>query len=187
MDDPRRIRRRTALAMLAGWPLAAPARAADTGTAPERRQAEALARAQFTDATGAQHQLSELTRPLLLINLWAAWCPGCLTELPTISHLLSQLGPDSIDVVLLSHYMNWHGDVAFARQNRLPFRHWRLSPQSADATAASFRMEADRFGLPQSLVFTGRQRTLVHSALGSLDWSGPQQLRLARAWLAAAR
>ncbi len=164
-----------------------PARAADTASPAMRRQAEALSSAEFVDADGALHRLGELSKPLVLVNLWAAWCPGCLTELPTISRLVTQLSPDAIDVMLLSHEMNWRGDTAYAHDNKLPFRHWRLSVRSATATEAAFRMEADRFGLPQSVVFAGRGHMLVHSTEGSLDWSAPQQLRLARAWLAAAR
>jgi thiol-disulfide isomerase/thioredoxin len=226
MHQPPHLVRRSALGMLATWPLGMAARRASAASpapqrvsagspeaqrasaaspplqrasaaspeaqrvlaaSPEARQAEALALAEFTDPQGVPHRLSELTRPLLLVNLWAAWCPGCLAELPTIRALASLLGPDAIDVVLLSHAMNWPGDQAYARRASLPFRHWRLSagmPESIAATA--FRIEADRFALPQSLVFAGRDRVLVRSEEGSQDWTAPDQVRLARAWLAAA-
>jgi thiol-disulfide isomerase/thioredoxin len=176
--------RRAAITALAGWPLAARAMAADSAV--EVRQAAALLGAEFVDAAGGLHRLSELARPLLLVDLWAAWCPGCVEELPTLCRLTTQLGPERIDVVLISHAMNWRDDMAFARKNQLPFRTWRLSPRSAALTDAAFRMESDRFGLPQSLVFAGQARTLVHSSLGSLDWCAPPQLRRVRAWLAAA-
>ena len=133
--------RRAAIAALAGLPLASRAMAANS--ADEGRQAAALLRAEFVDATGGLHRLSELTRPLLLVDLWAAWCSGCIEELPTIDRLARQLGAESIDVVLISHEMNWQDDTAFARKNRLPFRFWRLSPHSAALTEAAFRMESD--------------------------------------------
>ena len=96
-------------------------------------------------------------------------------------------GPGAIDVVLLSHPMNWRGDQAYARAAGLPFRHWRLAAGVPDSVvAAAFRIEADRFALPQSLVFAGRDRALVRSEEGSQDWAAPDQVRLARAWLAAA-
>ena len=150
------------------------------------RQAAALAHAAFTDSQGASHRLSELTRPLVLVNLWAAWCTGCLEELPTIRALAALLGPDAIDVVLLSHAMNWQGDQAYARRTAMPFRHWRLSAREPESVAAAaFRIEADRFALPQTLVFAGRDRALVRSLEGSQDWAAPDQVRLARTWLAA--
>lgn len=187
LDHPRQLARRTAVRMLAGWPLVLSARTGLAASPAEGHQAQVLVGAEFVDAQGGRHRMAELTRPLLLINLWAAWCPGCLTELPTIRRFNAEISPDMVDVVLLSHAMNWRGDMAFAREKKLPFRHWRLSERSAALTAAAFRVEADRFGLPQSLVFAGRDRALVQSYEGSMDWSAPQQLRLARAWLAAAR
>ena len=187
VDRPPTYLRRTALRILAGYPLAMPARSMAGASPAELRQAAALAGAEFIDAQGAIHRLSELARPLVLINLWAAWCIGCLSELPTIRGLASQLGPDALDVVLLSHDMNWQHDLAYAREAGLPFRQWRLSPQAtANVVAAAFRIEADRFGLPQSVVFAGRSRTLVRSCQGSVEWTAPEQLRAARAWLAAA-
>lgn len=197
MHRPPHLVRRTALGMLTTWPLsmtnrrasaAVPAvRQASAMSPAEARQAEALAQAEFTDPQGSPHRLGELTRPLVLVNLWAAWCSGCLEELPTMRTLASLLGPDAIDIVLLSHEMNWRGDQAYAREKGLPFRHWRLAVQAPDrVTAAAFRIEADRFALPQSLVFAGRGRALLHSQEGSQDWATPARVRLARAWLAAA-
>jgi hypothetical protein len=98
--------------------------------------------------------------------------------------LASRIGPDAIDIVLVSHPMNWNADVAYAREAGLPFRHWRFSsrvPETVLATA--FRIEGNRFGLPQSLVFAGRRRELVASYLGSRDWTAPEQLRLVQGWL----
>jgi thiol-disulfide isomerase/thioredoxin len=173
--------------MLASWPVglsAGPAAAAPSG---EARQADALRRADFIDASGAVHRLAELTRPLVLINLWAAWCPGCLAELPSIRAFTERLGVAAIDVVMLSHETNWSGDLAFTRRTAVPFHHWRLGPQMPDSlTEAAFRIEDDRFGLPQSSVLAGPKRLLVDAALGTRDWSTLDQVRLARGWLAAA-
>jgi thiol-disulfide isomerase/thioredoxin len=184
--------RRAALGILAtsslitvsGRASAAPAAQPSQG---DVRQAEALMHAEYTDPQGTPHRLSELTRPLVLVNLWAAWCAGCLEELPTIRALASLLGPEAIDVVLLSHEMNWTGDQAYARKAALPFRHWRLAAHVPEtAVAAMFRIDADRFPLPQSLMFAGRAGALVGFYEGSQDWAAPAQVRLARAWLAAA-
>jgi thiol-disulfide isomerase/thioredoxin len=173
--------------MLVGWAIGVPTRRTMAAAASEIHQADALRQADFVDVHGVRHRLGELTAPLVLINLWAAWCPGCLTELPSIRGLIQRLGPEAIDVVMLSHDMNWPGDVAFARRTDIPFRHWRLGPHASEGvTTAIFRVEDDRFGLPQSAVLSGRNRVLIDATLGTRDWSAPEQVRLARAWLAAA-
>jgi thiol-disulfide isomerase/thioredoxin len=187
LDAPRRdririMKRRIAMGLLATLPLGVASRRASAAS-----QAEVLARAEFIDAHNAPHRLGELTSPLLLVNLWAAWCAGCLTELPTLAVLQADLGARAIDVVLLSHGMNWRGDLAYARDARLPFRHWRLSARATETdVAAAFGMDGDRFGLPQTLVFAGGERRLVTSHMGSRDWADPEQLRLARGWLRSA-
>jgi hypothetical protein len=174
--------RRTALGLAATWQAGMYSQPASAS------QAAVLTAAEFTDERNTAHRLTELTRPLLLVNLWAAWCPGCLTELPTMQALASRLGPDAIDIVLLSHAMNWGGDLAYARRAALPFRHWRLSNRVPDPVAdAAFGVEGDRFGLPQSLVFAGKRREPVASYLGSRDWTAPELLHLARGWLESAR
>lgn len=174
--------RRAILAGLAAWQIGLPVRPAAAAS-----QAEVLAVAEFTDGQNTPHRLSELTRPLLLVNLWAAWCAGCLEEMPTIMALAARLGPDSMDVVLLSHDMNWRGDLAYARQMRLPFRHWRLSSRLPETVVnTAFRIEDGRFGLPQTMVFAGRNRALVEYHEGSRDWTAPEQVRLARGWLSTA-
>ena len=178
MHRPQRFTRRTVLGMVSAWQIGMFSRPAAAS------QAEVLAAAEFTDERSTVHHLNELNRPLLLVNLWAAWCPGCLTEMPAMQALASLLGPDAIDVVLLSHAMNWNADLTYARRAGLPFRQWRLSSRVPEAlVATAFRVQGDRFGLPQSLVFAGKRRELVASYVGSRDWTAPQQLRLARAWL----
>jgi thiol-disulfide isomerase/thioredoxin len=178
MHRPQHFTRRTVLGTVATLQVGMFSRPASAS------QAAVLTAAEFTDERSTVHHLNELTRPLLLVNLWAAWCPGCLTEMPTMQALASRLGPDAIDVVLLSHAMNWNADLTYVRRAGLPFRHWRLSSGVPEAVVATvFRVQGDRFGLPQSLVFAGKQRELVASYLGSRDWTTPEQLRLARGWL----
>ncbi|HET7884254.1 MAG TPA: TlpA disulfide reductase family protein [Acetobacteraceae bacterium] len=180
------IPRRAMLRTLSALPLAVSAQHGRAASTAETRQATALAGASFIDAAGNPHRLGELDRPLLLVNLWAAWCPGCQEELPTLRRLAASMQPGAIEIVLLSHAMNWAGDVAYLHRNPLPFRHWRLSPQTSDGTvAAAFRFEVDRFGLPQSVVFAGRERAVVLSQLGSLDWTTPGQVARVHSWLAA--
>jgi thiol-disulfide isomerase/thioredoxin len=187
MHRSRHFARRSALSLLASLPFGVPVRQAAAASASELRQAEVLAAVAFTDEFNTVHRLSELTRPLLLVNLWAAWCAGCLEEMPTIQALTSHLGADVMDVVLLSHDMNWPSDLAYAHRAGLPFRHWKLAAQVPESiVAAAFRIEGDRFGLPQSLVFAGRQRALVGSHQGSRDWAAPELIREVRGWLDAA-
>lgn len=150
------------------------------------RQSQTLAAADFIAADGTGHRLSELRRPLILVNLWAHWCEGCLAELPGLQQMISQVGADRIDVVLLSHDMNWRDDLVYARRAGLPYRLWCLSPRTSQpSVAAAFRIENDRFGLPQALVFAGGTRRLLYYSEGSQDWAAPEQIARFGGWLSA--
>jgi thiol-disulfide isomerase/thioredoxin len=45
----------------------------------------------FTDAAGARHALSDLRGQFVLLNLWATWCAPCVSELPALASLKSQV------------------------------------------------------------------------------------------------
>jgi len=182
----RGLERRSLIAAAAAAPVHLLPRRAAAAPAAVARQSHALATANFIAADGAMHRLDELTRPLILVNLWAYWCEGCLLELPGLRQMVDRVGPDSIDVILLSHAMNWQGDLAYARRVGLGFRLWCLAPLTSEQSmAAAFRVENDRFGLPQSLVYAGPARDLVYYDEGSQDWASPEQIGRVRAWLTA--
>ena len=174
-------------AVLSAITLGVAARSAAAEEARDRRQAEALKSSAFQDAAGVTRRLRDLTRPLLMINLWAYWCSGCLTEIPSMLGMARAIGAENIEVVLLSHAMNWTGDVRYARTAGFPFPLWRLVPLTPDSTIAdTFRMQDNRFGLPQTLVFAGSGLRLVHASEGAEDWSSAARISRARAWLAGA-
>jgi thiol-disulfide isomerase/thioredoxin len=51
---------------------------------------------------GSVKRLSEFRGNVLLVNLWATWCPPCRKELPTLNRLQKALGDQGLVVVTLS-------------------------------------------------------------------------------------
>ena len=57
----------------------------------------------YVDASGARHTLGEHQGKVVLVDLWATWCPPCRRSLPEIAKLQAQAGgryvvlPISID------------------------------------------------------------------------------------------
>jgi thiol-disulfide isomerase/thioredoxin len=176
-----RLARRSLLAC-ATLPLVA--RAACSAEAETSRQAAALKAASFWDNNNMPRRLEELTRPLVLINLWAHWCAGCLAEMPSFLAVARALGTDKIDVVLLSHPLSWPGDLRRANEAAFTFPLWRLAPNTPDAVVAdTFRVRDNRFALPQTLLFAGPTRRLVHAGEGTEDWTAPTRMARLRSWL----
>ena len=51
------------------------------------------------DVTGQQRNVSEWKGKVLVINLWASWCPPCLQEIPYFIKLQEQYGDQGLQFV----------------------------------------------------------------------------------------
>lgn len=56
----------------------------------------------FTDGNGTVGNLSGLKGRVVLVNLWATWCPPCVAEMPDLDALQGQLGGSGFQVVAVS-------------------------------------------------------------------------------------
>lgn len=56
----------------------------------------------FSDPAGRPTSLSKLRGRVLLLNLWATWCPPCREEMPALDRLNARLGGDRFTVVTLA-------------------------------------------------------------------------------------
>jgi thiol-disulfide isomerase/thioredoxin len=67
--------------------------------APERRPAPVL---EFTDGDGRARALAEFRGRVVLVNIWATWCPPCTAEMPELDALQDSLGGARFQVVAVS-------------------------------------------------------------------------------------
>ncbi len=56
----------------------------------------------FTDLEGKPLKLADWHGRVVLLNIWATWCPPCRAEMPTLDRLEQELGGDDFEVVALS-------------------------------------------------------------------------------------
>ncbi|HKL89254.1 MAG TPA: TlpA disulfide reductase family protein [Salinibacter sp.] len=52
--------------------------------------------------TNQEKRLSDYRGKVVVLNLWATWCPPCLEELPELNRLQERYGPDGLVVVTIS-------------------------------------------------------------------------------------
>ncbi|CAM5529322.1 Thiol:disulfide interchange protein TlpA [Mycolicibacterium aubagnense] len=57
---------------------------------------------QFTDGEGNPQKLADFRGKVVLLNVWATWCPPCRKEMPTLDRLQAALGGPDFKVVALS-------------------------------------------------------------------------------------
>jgi thiol-disulfide isomerase/thioredoxin len=56
----------------------------------------------FTDATGGALGFCDFEGKVVLVNLWATWCPPCRAEMPSIDRLAGDMAGEDLAVVALS-------------------------------------------------------------------------------------
>lgn len=89
---PHPLSRRSLLAALAATPLAGRAQA----RVPFRLQNPTpMLSPPILDEAGAERRLADFAGRVILLNIWATWCPPCREEMPMLDSLQAQLGgPD---------------------------------------------------------------------------------------------
>jgi len=114
---------------------------------------------------GAPIRLSSFRGRVVLLNLWATWCPPCVYELPALRELDARLGPRGLVVVAVSDEP--FGDVAaFGSRVALP---------AVTGAAPDFSWLPMQGSRPYTLVID-RQGILRASVFGRLDADGFERL-----------
>ena len=117
------------------------------------------------DLSGKVVRMDDLRGKVVLLNLWATWCPPCVEEMPTLEALSKKM--TGRDFVLLAISEDEHSeDVApWIEQRGLTF------PVLLDARG---QVGADLgiTGYPETFIVdrTGR---IVHHHIGYRDWGEP--------------
>lgn len=152
--------------------------------AAEDPQSELWRNVELLGQGGQRFRASEGRTPLRLLTLWAHWCPACFGEMPALASLVPTLGPDAIEVLLVSHPQYWVRDQEAARQRQLPFALATLSPANSPALVEAALTEATgAYAVPRALLFHGNDGVLAWSHRGTVDWRSQRALGELRARL----
>lgn len=127
--------------------------------AAQRRPAEPLA---FKGADGTLVDLGAFRGRVVLVNLWATWCPPCIAEMPALDALQARLGGPGFQVVAISLD---RGGAPVAGAWLAKAKLSRLAVYVADPADFPNAM------LPTSLLLDSRGRVAWKGA-GARDWTG---------------
>ncbi len=127
---------------------------------------------------GEQVALSGLRGEVVLLNIWATWCPPCREEMPSMQRLHETLGPSGLRVVAVSIdalpgrldlARRPGGDVAaFVREYGLGFAIWH------DPSGEIQRIYRTT-GIPESFVI-GRDGVIVSKVIGATEWDSEARI-----------
>ena len=183
-----RVRRTTRRALLAGLGAAGLAAAATAywrlgsdeivGGVLVHARARELPSLRFTGGSGEATSLTAFRDRVVLLNVWATWCPPCREEMPALDRLQATLGGPHFEVVAVSVDAGGMPVIqAFFRDTGVTHLHPYLDAFH-DAAALI------ETGIPITLL-VDRNGQEAGRKLGPAAWDDAQIVRLIRRYLPA--
>jgi len=134
------------------------------------------------DLEGTPKTLDDFREKVLLVNIWATWCPPCREEMPSMQRLYQEIGDDGFEILAISVDALFGEADAFGREGG-DLRTY------ADSLGISFTILHDptgrvqqRFqttGVPESFVID-RDGVIYKKVAGPTAWDAPQNVQLVR-------
>jgi thiol-disulfide isomerase/thioredoxin len=122
----------------------------------------------FYDADGKPLRIADFRGKVLVLNLWAIWCPPCVAEMPTLAKLQAEYAGKPVAVVPISV------DTAQAADKAKLFiaEHPPLAFYSDRDMKLPFAFKPPVPGMPTTIIYgpDGVERARLS---GGADWSGP--------------
>lgn len=128
----------------------------------------------FQNGSGDEMSLSDFRGKVVVLNIWATWCPPCREEMPTLDALQDELGGDRFEVVALSV------DQAGPQVVRDFYAEIEIE-QLALYIDSSMQAMVDLGvrGIPTTLVLDRNGREIAR-LVGKADWATPEMLEYFR-------
>jgi len=116
----------------------------------------------LSDLDGVEHSLANYQGQIVLVNLWATWCPPCKAEMPTLKAYYEAHQADGFTTVAISDGDPADAVEAFVQEYELPFL--VLLDPTYIATEQAFKTR----NLPSSFVIN-REGQIVMRWVGEID------------------
>jgi peroxiredoxin len=124
----------------------------------------------FPGLDGKMVSLSDYKGKVVLVNIWATWCPPCVKEMPSMEKLYRKFKGENFEILAVSLDEPGPKAVApFMEKTRLTF------PALIDSKGAIkpvYRIT----GIPESFIID-KQGLLIKKIVGPIDWAAPQVFR----------
>ena len=133
---------------------------------------------QFRNAQEMPVELSQFNGKIILLNLWATWCPPCIEELPALDRLQQRMGKDNFVIVAVSldDDIKLAGEMFF---NKLSIQSMALYTESSEKIGRDFPVDV----VPVSFLID-RKGEAMGVLRGYVDWESAETDALIKRWIA---
>jgi len=118
---------------------------------------------------GRSVSLSDYRGKVVVVNVWATWCPPCVDEMPSLEKLYQEFKNEPFEILAVSIDSDGNAAVQpFMKKHGLTF------PVLLDSQAA-IRTSYRTTGVPETFIID-KKGILVKKVIGPLNWAAPEIL-----------
>jgi peroxiredoxin len=122
---------------------------------------------------GKMVSLDDYKGKVVLLNIWATWCPPCVDEMPSMEKLYQELKGEAFEILAVSI------DVLGAKEV-IPFmKKHKLSFPGLTDTNGAIKSLYQTTGVPESFIID-KDGIIVEKIIGPRDWATPGAIRYFR-------
>ena len=127
----------------------------------------------FPDLKGKMVSLADYKGKVVLLNIWATWCPPCVEEMPSMEKLHQELKDEGFAILAVSI-------DATGTEVVLPFmKEHKLSFTALTDTKGDIGSLYQTTGVPESFIIKG-DGIIVEKVIGPTDWATPNAIQFFR-------
>lgn len=123
----------------------------------------------FPDLDGRMVSLSNYKGKVVLVNIWATWCPPCVAEIPSLDKLYKMLKDDDFELLAVS--VDEGGKKAverFMKKKNFSF------PVLLDPEGRITQLYRTT-GVPESFIIR-KDGVIADRVMGAIDWTSPKAI-----------
>ena len=121
------------------------------------------------DLDGQTVSLADYRGKVVLLNIWATWCPPCVEEMPSMEKLYKELNGNGFEILAVSIDESGAQDVLpFMQKHKLTF------PALIDSRG-TLKGLYETTGVPESFIID-KDGILVEKVIGPRDWAVPEAI-----------
>ncbi len=125
------------------------------------------------DLDGKMVSLADFKGKVVLLNIWATWCPPCVAEMPSMETLYQELKEEDFEIIAVSIDESGSDVVApFMKKHKLSF------PALTD-TQGTTKNIYQTTGVPESFIID-KDGIIVEKVIGPREWASPDAINYFR-------
>jgi len=122
---------------------------------------------------GKMVSLADYKGKVILLNIWATWCPPCVEEMPSMEKLYQELKGEAFEILAVSiDVLGAKAVIPFMKKHKLSF------PALTD-TKGVIKSLYQTTGVPESIIID-EDGIIIEKVIGPRDWATPGVIRYFR-------